>query len=1353
VAVKRLPSGDGSADEQAWLAHLPSYIADELRGSSLDRALGRTRRFDAAVLFVDVAGFTGMSESLGRTGRQGTEELTEVLNAWFGRMMEVIEAHRGVVAKFAGDAMTIVFPCAGARRSTAARQALQCALEMQDGMRGFSAVETSAGRHALAMTAGAAFGVVLTTTVGDPAIRLEHVTAGDVLARSAEAEHLAERGELVAHEDIVMAAGGVQIARRRGRFSWIEGLVPPGRPRRPAGPRTAEVGSVAGLRAFLHPAIAERLATGQAALVNEHRWVVALFAGFAGFDYGDRDAGRRLQEYLRAAIAVVEQHGGHLRQVDVGDKGSKLIAVFGAPVAHEDDAARALRCAHALRTLGGVRARIGVNAGMAFCGEVGSRARREYAVIGDAVNVAARLMELASPAQVLVGANLAGGQDHGLALESHRVMTLRGRSEPLVVHTLEPRSDRPPGAPRPAPVLRMVGRRRELRRIEALLGRAERGRGAVLAVTGPAGIGKSRLAAEALALAGRRAMSIATGAAQADRMGGYQAWRGVLRSLLGVDGRRSPAEAARAAEQALARVDPSGQRIPTLAPVLDLPLAPNRFSASLDSEAAAQTARSLVIDVLRAHAQRAPLLLVLEDCHWLDELSRDLLVDVARVAEGMPLLILVLSRSAEASEHAAEGRAPPTLSFEQIELAPLPTRETARLVRERGESLGLLSGPPPASFLALVDGRAEGNPFFVSEILALLKDRHVDPNDAEALAALDLPDSLQRLLLARIDRLPEREKTVLKVASVVGRRFATIWLADEFPELGDGAELEQRLQGLVAGGLIVPDVEGSAEPGYVFSHAVTRDVAYESMSFAARAGLHERIGAWVERRHADSLDEVVEALAQHYGHSRNRPKQLRYYRLAGDRARATFANGEAIGHYDKLLSLEPDAAVTDVRRALGEVRQLIGDWDEAETVLRDALERASLEGDSHELAECQRALGHLLSYTGAHDEAVALLLEAQDAFEQAGDQSGEARVLEHLGYAYLVRGQHAEALRCAERQAELAEGLSDRVRLSAAADHLGILCRRQGDLEAARRHLERARDIAAGSGDRRGVVHAANDLAAVHALEGDEMTALALLHEAFEQAVDIGYRHAAAMIVVNAGELCRWHGEARRAIRYYAEGLALGADLVDWAILEHAGGLAGALAESGRLPEARRWLVPALILGRAWSSPEVLCEHLMRAADVEARLGRGAQAIDLYREATDLARRQDLQEVAVEAELLATRLLVAAGKLSQDTAVAVAERLAEANEGRERALALDELFRLEPSRVEAYRAAAELYRSLHERTPHAELRRRYVELTGETLEPPPPLPPLPAGLVRPPRLGALRQRVARLIESRWPASK
>ena len=1318
-----------------------SFLPDYLVRLLADRhdVLPLVQRADGVAMFADIVGFTPMSAALADVGPEGTEELSEILNSFFARMIDLVTGHGGTVAKFAGDALTALFPFDSTIRSTV-RRAAGCALAMQGATRGFQTVATRAGTFPLAMRAGLGAGRVLAAVVGDPAIRLEHVLAGEAVDRAVAAERRAASGQVVADATLLDRDHGIEVAGEPGAPALVTRLS--GRPRRTASRQPPIAASAeGGLAAFLHPAIAERIRSGHGGLVDEHRTVTMAFIGFPDLVDDDPDAVDRLQRYVSIAVRVIDRWGGHLRQVDLGDKGSVLVIVFGAPVHHEDHEELAVRCCAELLGLTGGPFRAGITTGRAWCGEVGSNARREYAIVGDPVNLAARLMERAAPAQALVDrATWEGtrGAAIGGPLPPVAVKGRRGQVDVWDVRGVYERA----GSPTPLAAPPLIGRGAELAGIRGLVERASTGRGAALAISGEPGIGKSRLATEAVHLARRRGLSTYSGACRS--LGpefSYLVWRPIWRDLLGVDPSSS------LDQQRAALVSRFGERAPLFAPVLNLPLRDSELTAPLDPSTRAELLHSLLLDVLRERARSGPLVLLLEDCHWIDPPSRTLLESLARNLVDGPVLFVVTARPTDTGSHPLEAlaRLP---HFTEITLRELPTDAAVELARQRVRQL---SGPGrdlPADTVSRVVERSGGNPFYLEELLSL-----VHSHGPSLPGALDLPNSVQRVVLARVDRLSEGEKAVVKVASVMPR-FRAEWIAACYPPAGPPDEVARHLRRLDDLGLTRLQTT-ALEPEYGFRHAIAQDATYQSLTRRFQKVLHERMAEYLEATYGERLGQFVDLLAYHYGRTNRPDKQRVWFRAAADAAKTAFANEAAVAHYQRLLPLLPGPEAGRVLVELGAVWQLTGRWGEAQSAYLRALGIARAAGDRSLLAAAAREFGDLFTYTQSYAEAIQWLTLAADEFERLDDQQGLSRALDRLAWALFQQGSYSKAAAVSERHLAIATKAGDLAGMSIAFDHLGLVCAYTGDSAGGVDLLQRSLQAATEAGDRRGVIHAANNLGMLYAAHGDHVRTLACFEQALTVAQEIGYRQMAAVIIGNIGEPYLERGGYEQATTCFAHALRIAVELGDWtSVANRVASLGATAAALGDLRSAEHRFTRAIRLARTLNAPHFLCEWLHALAQLLLSAGRPGEAEPLNDEALTVAVHHGERDIELRARLLSLRLRVALHNMPSGDAARELRVLEHAwTDTPERAAILEALVEFCPAQAGTRAAAAALYRELHERAPNVEYRRAFERLTGTTLPPAPPLPPVPgAATIGSVDVDALLQQVETLAGARAPRS-
>jgi class 3 adenylate cyclase/tetratricopeptide (TPR) repeat protein len=854
-------------------------------------------QFPAAVLFADISGFTALAERLGERGLVGAEALAGALNAYFGQLIHLITAHGGDVVKFAGDALLALWPAVDEDLPTATRRAAQCGLAAQAALHNYPAAE---GLR-MALRVGVAAGPVVAVQIGGVYGRWELMVAGEPLVEVGSAEQRAHPGEVVlaasAWELIAEAAAGRPLpaappAAPAVRLTAVQETLPV----RPLAAPTIRPGAEGALRPFIPGAIITRLAAGQTGWLAELRRVTVLFLNLPDLRHAVPGEMEQAQAIMQALQVALYRYEGSINKLNVDDKGVTLVAALGLPpLAHEDDAARGVQAALAmqarLRELG-VRSAIGVATGRAFCGEVGNATRREYTMLGDVVNLAARLMQ-AAPGDILCDAATYGAAQDVITFEALPPVVVKGKSDPVPVY-------RPWGEARLAvrPPTTIVGRAAERAvladRLQTLL---RRNTGGVVIIEGEAGIGKSRLVEELGRQAAAVGVRVLAGAGDAiERTMLYHAWRPVFAQVFGLDALPDDMEARRARVQAGLGDDPARARLaPLLEPVLALDLPDTPLTAQMSGEVRADNTRALLVDMLAAEARRQPTALVLEDAHWLDSASWALLGAVAQRIH--PLLLVIATRPLPDPPPSEYGQLRAARDTRHLRLESLSPEDTITLVCQR---LGVAALPEPV--IALIRERAEGHPFFSEELAYALRDAGllqiaggacwIAPGAGD-LRALDFPDTLQGVIISRIDRLAPQQQLALKVASVIGRVFAFRLLRDIHPIEADKARLADDLAVLENLDLTPLDVP-PPEPTYIFKHIITREVAYNLMLFAQRRDLHRAVARWYERTHADDPAPYYALLAHHWSKAEVPEKALLYLEQAGEQALRTGAYQEAV---------------------------------------------------------------------------------------------------------------------------------------------------------------------------------------------------------------------------------------------------------------------------------------------------------------------------------------------------------------------------------------------------------------------------------------------------------------------------
>ncbi len=1105
-----------------------------------------------AALFADISGFTPLTETLALElgPRRGAEELTAHLNRVYDALIAELHRFGGSVIGFSGDAITCWLDGDDGARAVA------CALAMQAAMQQFAEVRTHSGRTvSLGMKVAIAVGPVRRFRVGDPQYSIVDTMAGSTLERLALAEHHAERGEVVVDSSVVESLGeaALHIPTWRTddesgqRFAVVAGLTTEVAPQ-PWPELADDALTEAQQQAWLLPPVYARIQRGQEFLA-ELRPATALFLRFGGIDYeGDSDAATKLDTFIRQVEALLARYEGSLIQLTVGDKGSYLYAAFGAPIAHEDDTARAAATAlelqalaHRLPFLGPLQ--IGITIGRMRVGAYGSATRRTYGVLGDATNLSARLMSAAEPGQILVSDEARQAIGDGFTWEQMPNRRVKGKSQTVTLARLVGRTEaRTIRLMEPHYALPMVGRQAELQQVEAALQRALQGQGQIVGITAEAGMGKSRLAVEVIARAYEHGFYGYGGECQSyGTYTSYLVWQTLWRGFFGVDPSAPLDTQQHTLEKALREINPTlVQRLPLLGAVLNLSLPDNDLTRSLDPKQRKSSLHALLIEVLQARAQAHPILLVLEDCHWIDPLSRELIEEVGRAIAGSPVLMLLLYRPPDVQRLQlpdVEGLP----YFSEIALDAFTPAEAERLITLKVQQF-FGEREAPAAFIQQVTEQAAGNPFYIEEILNYLQDLGVEPDDQAKLAQIDLPDSLYNLILSRIDQLNETQKITLKVASVIGRLFPAAMLWGVYPELGQVERVRQdlhRLSTLELTPLDTPDPELS----YLFKHIMTQQVAYESLLYATRATLHEQIGKFIEEQYGEQVEQYVYLLAHHYDHSENAPKRREFLRRAGDKARTSYANSGAIDYYTRLLPLLPDGERDAVHHSLGRVQELVGEWEAAASHYEQALALAG-EGTAAR-ALYQAATADLLRKRGDYAAAAEWLAQARSGFDGLGDRAGSAQVLHYEGILAGQQGDFEAARRAFTTSLDVRREMEDAENMARMLINLGVVARRQDDLARARAHYSESLSLARQQKHRWLMAGALNNLGMLDLEEGEYAQAREHLEEALGLWREIGERWSTANTLHNLANVARAQHEWDEAHTLYRESVAIWQALED----------------------------------------------------------------------------------------------------------------------------------------------------------------------------------------------------------------
>lgn len=912
-----------------------------------------------AALFADISGFTSLTETLAHElgPRRGGEELSQHLNTIYDLLIGRVHRYHGSVIGFSGDAITCWFE---GSEVEATHRAVTVALAMQNAIGQIARVVTSHGQEfKFALKVAVASGSVRRFVVGDPQYQYLDLLAGSTLDRMAQAEQLAHRGEVVLDP---VAAEILQAYLQPVEWRNLEGY---NRPFVVVGGLVEEAEAWpwpdlppvedARLQPWLLDIIYQRLEAGMADYLTELRPAAALFVGFKGLDYdNDPQAGAKLDAYIRWVQSVVKRYEGTLLQVTIGDKGSYLYSAFGAPIAYQNSVERAVRAGQLmlkpppeldwLREL-----KIGLSQGMMRTGAYGSTSRHTYGVLGDEVNLAARLMQAAAPGQMLVSERASKAAGNVFSWESLPPLRVKGKTEPVIVFRVAEGLSVPrPEVIETAPI---IGRRAELSLFAQHLGLVKAGTSSAVIVEGEPGIGKSRLVAEFMKHSRAAGVADLLGAGDAiEQSKPYHAWGSIFSQLLELEA--NPEIEARQS-YVLSQVRQADPQLLDLAPLLnqivDLRLPENSLTAQMTGQVRADNTTELVVALLQTASSRNPTLLVLEDAQWLDSASWALALAVSRQVRSL-LLALVIRPFGEQAP-AEYRRIVEQPGNRQIWLDTLPPDEMVALICQRLKVTAL-----PALVSKIILEKAEGNPFFSEELAYAMRDAgqliiqagecRVADDLENPESSLNLPDTVQEVITSRIDRLAPAQQLTLKAASVVGRVFNFQTLQGIYPLEQDRSHLPEYLSSLEKLDITLLETP-LPDLAYYFRHLITQEVAYNLMLFAQRRQLHQAVAEWYEQHHSQDLALFYSLLAYHWGKAEVTARTLEYLNKSGEQALRTGAYQESLHAFTEILRLVQAEAITvsALKRAgwefnLGKAYHGLGRLSEARPHLEEAVKLA-----------------------------------------------------------------------------------------------------------------------------------------------------------------------------------------------------------------------------------------------------------------------------------------------------------------------------------------------------------------------------------------------------------------------------
>ena len=954
---------------------------------------------EGSLVFADISGFTTISEKLAESGKEGAEWLTNIINTYFRMMIDICSEYNGTILKFGGDALLLLF-----RGRNHATRAVTAAQDMRRVTKKYSTVRIGQYRFKIGMTIGIHSGHFWLAVAGLPDVRMQDFILGKQTSYVTEVEAAATGNEILVSRETYNQIEGTGLFDKKDefyRFHRVYNKASTARSRRtryPIPPNTDE------LLAYLPPPFVQLLKSDSPNFTVEglHRKVNIIFINVSGINelLEERDPGvlgDEFQKYLSVVINLTSQYSGFLVSNDVSSTGIKLIVLFGAPIAHEDDSANAFRFAIELNDIlpkldVHLTHQIGINNGFVFAGDIGSSRRRQYTVMGDAVNLAARLMSSAKMNQILVSRQVALEAGSDFEVEQLPPIKVKGKQYPIQIGSLI--------SVREKHVIEaseyegeLYGREAELDVFKTKCDEVENNKGHTLLLLGEAGIGKSRLTQEFQEYSRGRNWKVITGACFSHTRGKpFAPWIHILNSLFNIDNSDSSEYRSNNVLDILQRYCPDYMDLASLLnPLLDLDIVQSTLVKSLDDETRRNRLFELIVEFLISVSVELPLLLSIDNIHWSDMSSVQLINYLCESIEHSRILLNLTQRP--------EGNI--RLDFHEessttIHLKELYDDAAIQLVKEH---LGYTE--IPIEVIEVIISKARGNPLFLQEIVQSL---HQSGNldillnassitIQKELSILEIPDRLQSLIMSRIDALDESTKEILRAASVIGNVFELPILKKLFDPVPSDAYLDVRLMELKQIDLIDSE-DGASEFMFRFKQNLIQEVAYNSLLFAKRRNLHHQVASLLEEANMDNLEPVYEELVHHYSNTTDDVMTRHYAKKSGEKARTVFAHEQAIDYFQLgLRSLRGTDPVSAAQRSF--FIEYIGD---------------SLESSGMHLEAAQNYAKSVRQWKQARKKSFDITEIPQDFLQGISTRTRKSILLHKMAVSYERNSSYDQAL-------------------------------------------------------------------------------------------------------------------------------------------------------------------------------------------------------------------------------------------------------------------------------------------------------------------------------------------------------
>lgn len=1151
------------------LKYLIPYLPDILINTAYTNIdISETRVINGTLLFSDLSGFTAMSEKLASMGRLGGEKLAGIMNYCFNPLLGLVFAADGDIIKFGGDAFLALFT-----GKDSAIRAFNCANELINWVNENGKISSPIGDFSLGIHAGISNGDIFNLTIGNK--RCEHLFCGQTVENVYAAADAAGLGQLAITKEAVEVFNNIDVSETNDGFFICRNLNKKKHYEPAIRSALEKYIEKPSLERFIISGLQEQLHFNNGIIEGEHRVLTNLFIGVnslrKNLEANIDKSISAIDEYFTTLNDIIKKYGGAFARLDSSGTSEKMLIFFGAPVSSGRDAQNCLKAVLEIESMmpdinknfiHPIKHRYGINTGLCFVGDVGGQCRREYTAMGDAINLAARLMSKADYGEILLGEETVKMCGGGFITRDTRPIKVKGKQKPVKIFFLEKELKKDNSTEL------IIGRDKELNQVRLFIEKIESGQKAFLLVSGEPGAGKSLLCGKTKEISAQEGiLNIESACYKHTEKTPYVPLKALLSGLLQLPLKASQKQKRTVFHKHIKDIGESEWE-PLLAPLLDyFPAVPPEIK-NLPDDIKKQKINDILCRIICEINRKNRSLLIIDDIQWVDETSFVIIKTLQRLKNSPG--IVFISRPGKIYDELVN-----TPDIENINLGGLTQENSRKLFLTIIENI-----TPSEDIIQQVIEKSGGNPFYLEEMARAF----IELGPDRFSAADNIPSGIESVITARIDNLGEMVKKTIRTASVIGRVFAFNVLKNIFPDRQRVDKLREYIENLAHLDL-TPLERQQPVLEYIFKHILTQEVAYNGLSFSSRKNLHIKTAEfYISKKRF--LKRQPDVPAHHYLSAGEEIKALPYLLLSGQKAVSEFASSEAFGFFTKVIEIsekhdnkeylvkalresgelakhtsnyklaeenysrlknlmDGDIMMTALAlREISLIHRLTADYDKAEIAI-DNLGKL-LPDDIPTKIFCLNGKAEIARRRGKLQSCREKLLKAlQLCRENEPPPDLEAVVYNNLGVCHWSMGKIKEAASYYKSALKLYRRLKDLNGQSKIINNLGIISDEMGKLHQAANSYEKAEKIFKRIGAFRSEAFACANIGANFSARGYLLKAADKLNRARAIFEKIGDQHSLAYTIGDLGMVHLREGDIEKANDYFAEALERAIKLKD----------------------------------------------------------------------------------------------------------------------------------------------------------------------------------------------------------------